>query len=315
MPSSQGSHQRSSRGGDDARPTVSVVLCVRDGAGVIRRQLAALEAQTGNPPFEVIVVDNGSTDATNALVREWIDSGAFRHGQARLITAGDPPGIPRGRNTGSLAARAHIVAFCDADDAVEPGWIAAIAHNTPRSGMLGGHARAVDSHGNPRPEVTVNGLIESSYLPFAPGCNFAVTQDCLRAVAGFDETLPPYGFDDVDFSWRVQEAGFPLVYCHEAAVQFTVSGRLSSVKKQYLSAKARMGVVARHPGYADKGHTMLSSLTNLGREVVLLPKHMVLPGARSRATHLRFLVSAAGFVHGVFTYMQTQPSPRAYPPP
>lgn len=294
---------------DRGERTLSVIVCVRDGARDIGRQLEALEHQQGAGAYEVVVVDNGSRDGTRQIVLDWMEKSQKSEIAAKLISIGDPPGIPRGRNAGALVASGEILAYCDADDAVGPGWVAAIKRGMPAAGMVGGHAVAVTRNGEPRPEVTVSSLVESVYLPFAPGCNFAVTADAFRAVGGFDETLPAYGFDDVDFSWRIQEAGYPLLYLPNAEILFTVSDRLSSIKKQYMSAKARMGVVARHPGYADKGHTMSSALKGAAKEAALFPLRMVRPGNRTRATHARYLVSALGFVDGVWTYLRRDPPP------
>ena len=71
------------------------------------------------------------------------------------------------------------------------------------------------------------------HLPFAATCNLAVTRDCFFDVEGFDKSLPPYGFEDVDFCWRRAERGYLLEYAHDAAITFTVSNKVRAVGKEY----------------------------------------------------------------------------------
>ena len=61
------------RAGAGEVPVVSVVLCVRNGASTLTRQLAALTRQDFGAPWEVVLVDNGSTDGTRALATAWTD--------------------------------------------------------------------------------------------------------------------------------------------------------------------------------------------------------------------------------------------------
>src|SRR4051812_13101904 len=107
------------------RPRISVVVVVKDGEAHLGRQLAALDAQVGAPPFEVIIADNGSRDGTCALVERWIQDGPSSPDRALLVDAGARPGIPFARNQGVLASTGEVIAFCDADDVVAPTWVAA----------------------------------------------------------------------------------------------------------------------------------------------------------------------------------------------
>ena len=284
-----------------ARPRVSVVIVVKDGEAHLGRQLAALDAQVGAPSFEVLVVDNGSRDGTAALARRWIQAGPVAASSARLVDASAKPGIPFARNQGALASRGEVLAFCDADDAVHPGWVAAYAAALTTPGMAGGRNHPVDESHRPIPGIMGPGLTLTAHLPFAAGCNFATTRDCYFAVGGFDESLPRYGFDDVDFSWRVQDAGYRLQYVEAAAVDFTVSGKLRSVRKEYLLAKARMAVVRRHPDFDPTPYSLGHCLADVARTAVLLPVRMVRPRA-PRSREVRWLVDAAGRLGGQWHY-------------
>ena len=75
-----------------AEPCASVVLCVRNGAAFVGRQLAALAAQDLDTPWELVVVDNGSRDSTAAVVAPWVE----RQPTWRLVAEPAPqaPGTP-----------------------------------------------------------------------------------------------------------------------------------------------------------------------------------------------------------------------------
>jgi glycosyltransferase involved in cell wall biosynthesis len=101
---------------------VSVVLSTRNRAAVLPRALNALLAQTGDVPYEIIAVDNRSTDATAEIIRSRLSS------SPRLRYVFEPqPGLPHGRNAGVRAARGAIVAFTDDDVEVPPHWVSTIA--------------------------------------------------------------------------------------------------------------------------------------------------------------------------------------------
>src|SRR3954466_13720190 len=102
---------------------VSVVIPARDAAALIGRAVGAAVAQDLHDDFEVIVVDDGSTDATAQIAR---DAGA------RVISNPSPLGPADARNAGVAAAGGELIAFTDADCVPAPGWlqagVAALAH-------------------------------------------------------------------------------------------------------------------------------------------------------------------------------------------
>lgn len=228
---------------------VSVIVCVRNGAGVIRAQLDALDRQVEHPPFELIVCNNGSTDQTESIVKAWIESGDHAAASLKLVQAPERAGIPYARNVGARAAQGRILAFCDADDVVDTQWVGAIARHTPLEGMAGGLVRATDANGIPRPDAFPESLNQSPYLPYAPGCNMAIARQLLLDLHGYDEGLPRYGFDDVDISWRVQLSGRPLVFVPEAIVHMTLSSSRVAFRKRLLLGKGRVLMAHRYPQY------------------------------------------------------------------
>ena len=286
---------------DGPRPRVSVVVVVKDGEAHLGRQLAALDAQVGSPSFEVVVADNGSRDGTATLARAWAQGPLHAPAAAVVLDAGARPGIPYARNLGVLASRGEVIAFCDADDVVAPDWVAALERAVTGPGLVGGRKDAVGEDGRPRDGVTVRGLTGTAYLPFAATCNLAVTRDCFFDLGGFDESLPPYGFEDVDFCWRAQLAGYPLVYADDAAVTFTVTNKLRAVRKEFLLAKARMAIVRRHPRFDPAPYSLSYCVLDVVRSAALLPVRMVRPRA-ARTREVRWFVDTVGRLAGYWHY-------------
>ena len=103
-------------------PAVSVVIPVLNGAATISQQLAALAGQTYRGPMEVLVADNGSTDATVEVVQAL----SGRLPGLRLVDASARVGTNHARNAGAAAAGGDLLAFCDADDVAAPGWLAGL---------------------------------------------------------------------------------------------------------------------------------------------------------------------------------------------
>lgn len=282
-------------------PKVSVVVCVLNGAGTIQRQLKALDHQTGHPPFEVVVVDNGSTDDTQAIVEKWLAEPGGAPASKRIVLAHDRANIPYARNIGASAARSNIIAYCDADDRVDAHWVRAIADCLTSEGMLGGRIEAIDPRGTPQPGTFPHGLTQTAYLPHAGNCNLAVTKNVFNQIGGYDETLPRYGFEDVDICWRAQEAGFPLIYCPDAIVHFSISPKAKAVKKEFLIAQGRVAMAQRHP-QAYQGFTLPSTLGHLARTTALLPLRLLHPGRIPRSRHVRHFIDACGFFVGYLKY-------------
>ena len=106
----------------DRAPDLAVILCVRNGAATVRCQLEALAAQEWDGTWEVVVVDHQSTDATPRLLAEFVSA----HPWFRVVEARGRPGLSHARNVGVASTAAAAVAFCDDDDRVGEGWVAAM---------------------------------------------------------------------------------------------------------------------------------------------------------------------------------------------
>ena len=190
-------------------PEISVIIPVLNGAATIGDQLGALAAQRDAPSFEVIVCDNGSTDATADVVGQWAKLLSLR-----VVDASARRGASHARNAGILAARGEIVAFCDADDIVAEDWLQ-VLHRTVLPGhMVAGWLDLARLNPSPEGGRTDDG-VERSLVPvsgYKPGVasgNVALTRRDVLQIGGFDESFR-YGVEDYDFGWRAQQAGLTL---------------------------------------------------------------------------------------------------------
>src|SRR5574341_1769136 len=199
---------------DLAWPRISVVVCSYNGERTIDECLEGLRALE-YPDFEVIVVDDGSTDGTAAIAR--------RHGLAPITT--DHGGLSHARNVGIEAATGEIVAFIDDDARPDPHWLTYLAVSFLRTGHVGvggpniaptGDGVVAECVANP-PGGPVHVLLSDQEAEHIPGCNMAFRKADLEAIGGFDTQFRKAG-DDVDICWRLREAGGTLGFSPAAVV-------------------------------------------------------------------------------------------------
>ena len=199
-------------------PRVSIVLSTRNRAGLLAEALHSHERTTTDVPWELVVVDNGSTDATPQVLRE------FARGTGiALRTVVEPRrGLSCARNTGWRTARGDLVAFTDDDCYPAPGFVSAIAECFGDANLdyLGGR---ITLHDPADAGVTIQLrdtplVIEPhSFVPagLIQGANMAARRRVLDTLGGFDEVLgagTPYPSEDVDFVSRAAAAGFHGTY-------------------------------------------------------------------------------------------------------
>src|SRR5262245_18266800 len=113
---------------------VSVIIPARDCEDLLPRQLEALSGQTYTGRWEVIVADNGSRDRTAQVARRWAD----RLPALSVCDASARPGTNRARNAAASGARGDFLAFCDADDVADDGWLEGLVEAAGRFDLAGG---------------------------------------------------------------------------------------------------------------------------------------------------------------------------------
>jgi glycosyltransferase involved in cell wall biosynthesis len=205
--------QASPRDLRDVWPSLSVVVCAYNAAATLQECLTHVCA-LDYPDLEVLVVDDGSTDATADI--------AARHPRARLVSV-PHAGLSAARNSGLAAARGRIVAYLDADAYPPPEW--------PYYLVLGFDAADVAAAGGPNfppsadglgaemvaraPGGPVHVLYADDRAEHVPGCNMAFWRHALEEVGGFDPIYTAAG-DDVDVCWKVLDRGYSIGF-HPAA--------------------------------------------------------------------------------------------------
>jgi glycosyltransferase involved in cell wall biosynthesis len=212
---------------------LTVVMPCKNGAGVIGAQLTALARQQWNRSWEVIVADNGSTDDTAAIVQK--HKRQMPH--LRWVDASGRRGAAHARNVGVAAARGETIAFCDADDEVGTGWLAAMGGGLKRHDFVA--ARIDFEKLNPREIASTvsnpqgNGLQRVAYPPHlahASGTSLGVRRELHYAVGGFDEDLPY--LEDTDYCFRLQLRGVKLHFLAEAVIHYRLKVRQRALFNQ-----------------------------------------------------------------------------------
>jgi glycosyltransferase involved in cell wall biosynthesis len=217
------------------RPRLSVVIACRQAADTLGVQLEALTRQQADVDWEVLLCDNGSTDATLAIAATYTSRLPLR-----VITADQYPGAAHARNIGAATSNADWLAFVDADDEVASGWLAAIVAALRRHAFVAGRfdARRLNSQSSVRsrtlPQDT--GLQRWNMgprLPHAGAGNMGIHRSVFAAVGGFDRSLRC--LEDTDFCWRVQLAGVPLVFVPNAVLHVRMRSSLRRMWRQGMA--------------------------------------------------------------------------------
>ncbi|BAU41760.1 Poly-beta-1,6-N-acetyl-D-glucosamine synthase [Leptolyngbya sp. O-77] len=250
---------------------VSVIIPCLNNASTLAIQLEALAAQQYAEPWEVIVADNGSTDATVAIAEQFGD----RLPNLRVLDASRIGGSAHARNMAAAAARGEFLLFCDGDDEVGAGWVAAMVAALEKSDLVGGYMEywRLNEPWLVRAYGYESGLklFESGYLKFASGCNLGIRRVVHEAVGGFDETL--LRLQDVDYSWRVQQAGFKLSYAPDAIVHFRLRGSIRSVcRRAFKFGYTEPFLYQKH---RDRGMPQILSWKSIAKTVALFPVRLI----------------------------------------
>ncbi|NGO39741.1 glycosyltransferase [Limisphaera ngatamarikiensis] len=227
-------------------PRVSVVVAGYNGGRTLPDCLESLQ-QLRYPDYEVILVDDGSTDDTPAI--------AARFPAVRLLRHEQNLGLSAARNTGIAAATGEIVAFTDADCRADEDWLYHLVSALLESEAVGVGgpnllppddsplaAAVMASPGGPAAVLLTDRLAEH-----IPGCNMAFYKWALESVGGFDPVFRKAG-DDVDICWRLLQAGHTLVYAPAAVVwHYRRSTAAAYLRQQAGYGEAEALLFRKHP--------------------------------------------------------------------
>jgi glycosyltransferase involved in cell wall biosynthesis len=207
-------------------PDVSVVVATHDREERLALLIDALRRQSlASERFEVVIVDDGSSDGTAALLEREQARNGLALTAISIPVAGGPAAA---RNRGWHAAGAPLIAFTDDDCVPTPEWLAtllAVAHADDAGDVI------VQGPTLPRPEelgdmspfartVSVTGP-----SPHYETCNIAYPRALLERLGGFDEGYPSPAGEDSDLGWRAVAADASVRFAPEALVHHAVHAR------------------------------------------------------------------------------------------
>jgi len=210
-------------------PRVSVIVCSYNGGKTLDRCLASLRAMD-YPDFEVILVDDGSTDDTPAIAAShpWITS--IRQENKGLSVA---------RNVGGAAATGDVIAYTDSDCMADPDWLYYMMHTLTSGDYCGvggpnispPAADWVQACVSAAPGGPSHVLLTDVVAEHIPGCNMAFHKWAFDKSGGFDPEYRKAG-DDVDFCWRLQQEGEVIAFSPAAIVWHYRRFTLKAFRKQ-----------------------------------------------------------------------------------
>jgi O-antigen biosynthesis protein len=234
---------------DGPWPPVSVVVCTHNGQKTLDECLERLDDLT-YPDYEVIVVNDGSSDASAAIAR--------RHGATLVET--DHRGLGHARNKGIEAARGEIVAFLDDDAYPDCDWlhyVAAQLRTDDHAGVGGPNIPPADDGFVAEcvaaaPGGPIHVLVSDREAEHVPGCNMAFRKDVLEEVGNFDERFQVAG-DDVDLCWRLQKADRTLGFSAGAVVMHRRRDSIRRyLRQQYGYGKAEALLERKWPTHYNR---------------------------------------------------------------
>jgi GT2 family glycosyltransferase len=195
-------------------PRVSVIVCTYNGGRTLHQCLTSL-LKLDYPSYEVIVVNDGSTDDTAKIAASFPGIRVIHQPNQGLSVA---------RNVGLRAATGSIIAYTDDDCFADRNWLTHLVYHfdrcdavavggpnlTPQDGWLAACIAAC-------PGQPTHVLESDQVAEHIPGCNMAFRRAGLEAINGFDAQYRKAG-DDVDVCWRLQQAGYWITFAPGAFV-------------------------------------------------------------------------------------------------
>jgi glycosyltransferase involved in cell wall biosynthesis len=233
-------------------PQIAVVVATHNRCARLAALLEALQAQTlGSERFEVIVVDDASSDGT----RELLAGQAARGDLALTVLHRDVSGGPAvARNAGWRAARAPLIAFTDDDCRPSPGWLDAGLAAMRATARSDGEA-IVQGRTEPDPQEAdrLGPFTRSLNIPaldhWYATANMFYARSTLERLGGFDETtFSGPGGEDTDLAWRAIAAGVPVAFSDDARVWHAVH-EMGALQRLRFATRwdETMAVFARYP--------------------------------------------------------------------
>jgi cellulose synthase/poly-beta-1,6-N-acetylglucosamine synthase-like glycosyltransferase len=248
-----------------ADPKVSVIIPTYNRKGELQTLLHSLSNQTFPANhFEVIVIDDGSTDGT----REWLLEHKNQYGVAVSLYDQEHSNPGTARNKGMVQARGAIFAFIDTDCIPQPEWLEHLTNpfRMEEVGAVGGSEMIKESdpllmrcfHYLMTASLTTGGLRGKKgkrLANFYPRTfNMAISRKAYQVAGSFKEMF--YG-EDLDLSYRIKQKGFALLYEDSARVYHKRRSTVAQFVRQLFNmGKARVTLARLHPGSLEPLHVL-----------------------------------------------------------
>jgi GT2 family glycosyltransferase len=256
-------------------PTIAVVIPTRDRTEYLDAALASLRAQEVNASYELVIVDDGSTDNSGAVAARW-GATYVRHDHAS--------GINAARNAGIRSTSAPVIAFVDDDVHVWPGWLAAVLAGTERyqeADAFGGpivavfEGRTASSCGREAPPITTLNLGRDDVdAEMVWGTNMAIRRRAFKRLGPFDESIQSHYGDEEDWLLGLCARGGRIMYLAAAGVDHLRVGR-----------DARLPALVR--AAYGRGHAARASDERRGKAPAALAELRTLAGCGWHGVHYR----------------------------
>jgi glycosyltransferase involved in cell wall biosynthesis len=228
-------------------PQISVVVPTYNDAGLLRHTLMRLVDQSLAPvAYEVVVVDDGSTDDTASVIA----GAASGRAEVRGIALDRNRGRSAARNAGIRAARAPLIVFVDSDVLVRPDFL--VRHLT----MHRNAGRPVVGRGPvvlvPTPDLPARDPVARLSPAYLDTANASIPRQAIVEAGMFDEGFRVYGWEDFDLGLRLQAQGLPRVFDH-GAIGFhvqpvpTVDTLERHLAKEEERARTALYLLRKHP--------------------------------------------------------------------
>jgi glycosyltransferase involved in cell wall biosynthesis len=226
----------------------SVVIPTYNRLPILQKCLRAMERQKFSQPYEIIVVDDGSTDDTI----EYLQSHQAEFPRVRLLQQAHG-GAASARNLGVESAQGTMIVFIDSDLVVLENFLESHyqAHQASPNPKIFTYGRVINTCNFDDPTSEPFKLTDRSKAFFATG-NVAIAKTYLLEAGLFDTTFRQYGWEDLELGVRLKKLGLSLVFCPQAVgyhwhPAFTLEQIPRLIEVEYQ--RARMGVIfyQKHP--------------------------------------------------------------------
>lgn len=231
-----------------APPQASILIVTYGQLELTRLCLASLQQAVGPTPFEVIVVDNGSTDGTVEYLREVENSALL---PLRMVENSENRGFAAANNQAAALARAERLVLLNNDTVVTPGWLEGLLSHLDRDPSIGLIGPRTNSCGNEAALPVSYGDLEQMFrfaderaqmhdgqtreLPMVTLFCAALPRSHFRALGGLDERYRVGMFEDDDLSMAVRRAGHRVVLAEDVFVHHYGGAAFSTLSpERYL---------------------------------------------------------------------------------